>query len=51
MRKGREKREENLEADFSNPKVPVGAIDPELGPGQEPMGLSPWVSGFPSEKE
>lgn len=34
MRKGRPKREENLETDFTNPKVPMGARDTDLGLGQ-----------------
>lgn len=29
-----QKREENLETDFANPKVPVGDPDTELGLGQ-----------------
>jgi hypothetical protein len=33
VRKGRQKRE-NLETDFANPNVPVGATDTELGLGQ-----------------
>lgn len=34
VRKGGEKREENLETEFANPNISMGATDPELGLGQ-----------------
>lgn len=49
VRKGRQKRE-NLETDFANPKVPVPPIQ-NLVLARQPVGLSPWVSVPPSEKE